>query len=208
MSDELYDEDGKIVEGAKSPEDIEIELDKVKEEVKAEAEENSKVLANEITTLQDTIEEKEKELDKVGDKDLNFGKLRKQKEEAEKRLTDMKGDLESKIAGVEEKINNSKVDNEINKLANGDSELADKIKYHLNNFKPDEEQDSKKKEENFKSRLDNAFLLANGKSNNSLSMDAVSSGGDYVPLSENKPISEDAKDVARKLGLSDKEIGK
>ena len=76
---------------------------------------------------------------------------------------------------------------------------------------PEAEKDPTKKEEDFKTRMREAYLLATGQSpTGSLPGEAASSGGGFVPPATipggGKKLSEGGKEVGKKLGLDEEEM--
>ena len=96
----------------------------------------------------------------------------------------------------------------IKKMSGGDEELEKKVKFYYDQFAtPDEDTDEKREE-----RVKNALTLATGaKPVNPLGGSAISSAGGAtpgIPAGGQDKISEGAKDVAGKLGISEKTLKK
>ena len=162
---ELYDSDGNKVEGF-TPEELAAKLE---EQRVAEAAKNA-------------------------DKDKNFEELRKQKEEAEQKLT------------AKEQADKTKETNQaVDALAQNNKELADKIHHHLKRFEAEI-----KTPEDFQRVLNDAYVLSAGQQVPDALQDVVSSGGSKGGKggggSGKLPISQDAMNVAGKMGLTEDEI--
>lgn len=210
---ELFDAEGNPVE-AFTEEEVSEKIEKAKEEAKTELEtektEALDALKEEHTKteeeLQGKIVELEEEMEKVGKKDYNWERLRKSKEELETSLKKEREETDKKIEAVRTEIRGSKVDNTIRELVGTDQELFDKVKYHFGLFGGES-----KDEDEFKKRIDNAYLLATGeKPKSPLFTGVARTGGGKPPLTptgEGK-ITEGGREVAKKMGITDEELKK
>jgi len=208
------DEDGNEVE-AVPIEEVEEQISQAKEEAKAEAEEAFNTAKeeheSELEELQSRIDEKEKELEKAGDKNVNFKKLRESKEALEKEKQDIEKKFNEKIEEVitplKEEIKSSKISSEIERLANGDKALEEKIKFHFDSFKGEPENDEQRAE-----RLKNAHILATGgekKPNISSSPGAGTGGGlpgGFSPAGDKKLTGKQKEIGSKMFNLSKKDM--
>lgn len=203
MPIEYLDEDGNKLEGF-TQEELDEAREEAKEEITTEHEESKQELESQIEEQKKLVEEKEEELSKAANKDTNFKKLRDSKNEAEKKLTDLESKIDEKLQGIESKINDSGMERMFNEAAKGDKDLAEKVKVAYNSFKG-EPKDAKEVEE----RLSNAVTLAGGNTAvNPLNAPGVGAGAGSPPggqlISKGK-ISESAKDILPKLGITEEE---
>lgn len=230
---DLFDKDGKPVEDALTKEELDAMIEKAKEETKKETEE---ALSGEvektieeykgtITGLEEELDKNNEELEKLsklGTKDFNFrrleesrDKMEEEKKELEDKLKGIEGTIDKKVGEVREEIGQKSIDDAIGKMAGEDKDLAEKIKFHFNSFKPDDEEDPLKRAENFTKRLENAHVLATGlKPQSSLGGNVVSSAGGYAAPAPTKvggpgKVSEDTKDMGKSMmGLKDEDFKK
>ena len=90
--------------------------------------------ADELASLQEELRLKEEELTKVRDKDTNFANLRKQKEAAEKKITDITAEIDTKISAVKKEVMEGVMkdhyEDSIKRLVGDDKELRDKLELH------------------------------------------------------------------------------
>lgn len=206
---ELFDAEHNPVEGALTAEEVEEKLETIRKESETAKEDEVKGLQETVTDLEKTIADKDKEIEEVGKKGFNFKALENDRNKVKEELEVAKGELKKIVDGVKTEFDQKKVDDSVNALAGDNKELAEKIKFHFNDFKPDEEKDPTKKEENFKKRMENAYILATGmKPTSPLTGPAISSGGGETPLpGKGKPgkISEGGSEVGEKMGISKEE---
>lgn len=227
---EFFDGDGNPVEALTEEEvnaKIEEAVDKAKEEAIEEVTEEHKEELDDLKTTVDDltkqIEEKDKELSeegKTGTKSYNFRKLEKdrdemkaKKEEAEKKLADIRQEVDDKIKGVKQEIGNKKIDDAIQAMTGANKELFDKMKSHFLRLTPAEVKKPEEKEEDFRQRINDAFVLATGhKPENPLTGPVISSAGGNVPPQPTPggggKLSEDGKAVAGKMGITEEELKK
>ena len=213
----LFDEDGKEMENALTAEEVEEKLNEAKETAKSEAEEEAnksleetqKESDREIEDLQTKLEETSELLEKEKEKDKNFGNLRKSKgvsDEKIKELTEtvegLKTSIDEKVNGIKDDTRKKELDAAIKSVAGNDKDLADKIQFHYNKLSG---------EEYFVLRVQSAVSLATGGKSASVLDGVISgSGGNPPPSEEGEKgeLSADAKDVSKKLGISDADIEK
>lgn len=210
MAEPLFTADGKEVEGAMTTEEVKTQL----EEKLAEAEKTrtegvetlTKAHGEKTTELQGKIDELTETMEKLGDKDQNFAKLRKKKEENEEILKKVDEKYQGEIAGIRAEVREEKLNTAINAIVGEDKEVAEKVKLHYGNFKG-EPKDRKEMIE----RIQNAYILATGsKPESLLNSDIIKSGGGSPPNLKDKggKVSEDGKAVAEKMGISEEELKK
>jgi hypothetical protein len=192
---ELYDADGNLVEGALTSDEVKAIQAKADE---AAAEANSA---------------KEK-LSKMENKEFNFKKLRDLSEEERKKLStkemelmQRQEDLETKTKGfVETQINTHK-DEALAVLAGDNEELRKKTMFHYDRIK-----DEATSREDIRRKMRDAFRLAQGDvtGTNDPFSSAVSYSGGSAPNAKpaSADFSNDQKDLAKKLGLSEDDLKK
>jgi predicted RNase H-like nuclease (RuvC/YqgF family) len=212
----LYDKDGNEIE-AFTREEIDQTVQQERETAVAEAnalrEEEIANLMTEKEKLEDERLKLETTLEGMKDKDRNFGKVRGQVEAKDKEIEEMKTRLKAIEEGSNKKIEEIETarmrevrDEEIKALAGGDVELAKKLNFYYDSFTG-----TAKTKEEIKARMSNALLLATGgKVKASLTGEVISSGGGVqIPMSvqpQGKLSNPEVKDVAHKLGISDKDL--
>jgi len=203
---EFFDADGNVVEAFTSDE-VEEKIEEAKEEraeeIKAEMAVEIEESKERIESLEDEVKSATEALEKGDDKAKNFGNLRRAKEAAEKELEDFKKNTTEKLSALESKMSSKDIDDQSLIMAEGDKSLADKISFYYKGFQG-EPKDAKERDERFK----NALLLANGGESNYLPGNIISgAGGTPTPAGNAKgKISEEAKGVARNLGITDEEL--
>jgi len=212
IMENIYDANGQPVEGVLSKEEVE-ELQKSIEETKAaEIQAIKDEAAEERARLEEELNNAKEALTKVDDKNLNFKNLREAKKTAEEKLVELETQMTDKLKELENKLTatseKAKVDILIDKMVGDDDELKKKVKFHYDNFK-----DSPKDEDELKERITNSYILATGsKPSDDLPAGAVSSGGGTPPKPEmpltGKLESEESKEVAKNLGISDDDLKK
>lgn len=207
--EEMYDEDGNPLEEVLSVKEVEQRIADAKEEAKAEFEFTSEQLKTQLGEKEQELKQAQEDLQKAGNKDANFSQLRKSKEEKEEELNIIKKEL-SEVKQAFSKTNleaNERVINEsIFKISDGDKELADKIKFHYNQFVVPSDDTQEKQEE----RLKSAYTLATGsQAGDILNSANIGSGrGSNPSPASTEKISPDAIEVAKQLGIDEKELRK
>lgn len=163
-----------------------------------------------IVDLNTKLVELNKKILGATDKDKNWDALRTSKEELEKKV----GTLEGELSGIKGLISDATLSQSIDKLSGGDAELSKLIKFHYKRFALDSEElkDPKKAEEGFQKRLNDAYTLAIGGGANPLTGKVVSSsGGGALKFKEGtqaEKLSPGADEVGRKMGLDDEDMKK
>src|SRR4029077_3147630 len=97
--------------------------------IAAEKIEADKKAAGDVATaeIKKKLEEKEKELAGLKDKDFNFGKVTKSVEEKEKEIEELK----KKVTEIETRPVTEAVNNTLDAFAGADAVLKEKIKFHF-----------------------------------------------------------------------------
>lgn len=209
-----YDEQGQEVEGVLSPEEVEEKMLEKETEMNKAIEEAQTSQEEEIKTLQAQMTEKEEELKKLQEKDANFGALRKKAEVKEeeiakmqKQIDDLKGGLVGQIEKINQVLSEKQIDEAALKTAEGDKELADKIKFHYKSFsgEPKDTQEAQQ-------RMDNALILATGGKVANLGGSVISGAGGSTfqggNVESQTKWTDEQKDMAQKLGITDADIAK
>lgn len=159
--------------------------------------------AAEVEKLQADLQKATEDLAKEKEKDKNFGNLRGIKEDLEKKLNDLTGSVP---ALVDQGIQKQHTEGEIKKLADGDVELEKKIRLH---FETTLKAVTPKNQEEVNKKIQDAYLLATGTQASGVTSTVLGSGGASFVRSRpanTQPLSEGAKTVGNKLGLSDKDL--
>ena len=213
----LYDEDGNKVEGVVTKEDHEKQLADAATLALANAQKEGKVvskdeldkIAGEKTKLEEDLKAAQEALDKGSDKDKNFAELRKQKEQAEKDLKEYKDSISKELGEIKNQLGSSEMNTAIAQLADGDVEMEKKIKFHLARIVRSEDTAEERKQ-----KLVDAATLARGSRpapNLMAGIIGSASGVDKDNMggfAQSGDISPEAKALASKFGLSDKDIAK
>ena len=209
---EAYDSEGNPIDEVKTPEEIAQQIQDAKEEAEAEHQTQLEKIQEEKDEAKEALKAMEESLEKEKDKDKNFGKLRGAALEKEKEVQAQKDKIEElskKFEGLEATSKAQPVNMRIKEVAGGDEELEKKIKFHYNSFATPEEDT----EELQKERIKNATILATGgeKQADPLTGGVVASGGGVAPggvaSGETGKLSDSsAKNVGKKMGLTDKEM--
>jgi alanyl-tRNA synthetase len=210
---QLYNDKGEAVD-ALTPEEAEQKADEMKKEALAEAEvrrqEEVDIFLKEKEQLEQEKKDLEDQLAKAGNKEINFGNLRKSAEAKDKQIDE----LTKKIEGLEGTFNkkieefSSKQLNDLKEEMMGgfDKDTKEKIEFYYKSFSGNPQN-----KEELRQRVENAKILAQGGIKKPLfSGSAMSSAGGIGNIFEEKPKGKfdnpESADVAKKMGLSDKEI--
>lgn len=136
-----------------------MEEEKRKQEIadaeKRGAEQAAAALKADLQKKEDELAATKKDLEGLKDKDFNFGKLTKQKEEAEKALEEAK----AKLADAEKKPVEDAIKNNLEVLGGSNKELKDKIEFHFKKLGSDA-----KSPDQVAEAMKQAYLLATGSS--------------------------------------------
>ena len=200
--EQVYDKEGNPIDEVLTPDEIDKKIDEAKQEAQSKFE-------TEIKTLNESIAKKEEEIKRAiesagknGEKDKNWGEARTVIEGLKTEIGTLKGTIDNLSKQTAEKG----VVDTINRMAGGDKETVEKVKHFYEQFKvPENDNDENKLE-----RVKRAFQLATGHQPGSDIVDrAFGTGGGFNPPAfaggEGK-LSQEAKGVAAKLGISDKEL--
>jgi DNA repair exonuclease SbcCD ATPase subunit len=204
----LFDENGKEVEGALTPEEAEERIKEAQEQAKEEVQ-------SELTPLQEELKEKEEalaqataELEKSKDKGTNIKNLRDKADKVEvleKAVEELKTKsetLEKTLTEKEVKAQEAEVGKMIKDIAGGDDKLAEKVKFHYSTFNKATET-----QENRAERIQNAAKLAGIGQAISGGSSAISSGGGRAAYSKpDTKLNEEQKELGAKLGLKPEEL--
>jgi len=150
----------------------------------------------ELTKLQE-------ELTKLKGKDLNFENLRKQKEDAEKKIEEIiKGvpaQIETAKKEILETVLKDHYSETLKTLAGDDEELKKKVEYHYKRLA-----DTAGTKEEVTKKLTDAYVLATKPDDpNALTSQVVSSGGVHkLNIKTNQPFTQDEKELARKMAAA------
>ena len=209
---ETFDEDGNPIEVLPKS-----EAEQKIEEIKLEAEEKSADLADKIAELTAKIGEKTQEMEGEDDKSKNFNLLRKSRNELQteldstrKELSEYKDTSAKEFDAIKQTISGKALDDRIKEFVGSDQEMQKKVKFHFNNFKPDEEIDPAKREENLAERIKSAVILAGGGGKNIIG-DVAGTAGGYVPAPPGQATQAtpdgEVKDMGlKKMGLNEKDF--
>ena len=206
--EELFDSEGNPIDNLQTPEEIEQQIQDAKDEAKADYDADTTALKDEIEEGKEALKIAQEDLAKEQEKDKNFGKVRGKAEKVDE-LTETVKTLNEKLTGLEATTKSQPINTMIKEKAGGDIEMEKKIKFHYNSFTiPDEDTEELQKE-----RVKNAIILAGGGENpvNPLEGGVVSSGGGVAPGGpepgeSGKLSTPEAKNVGKKMGLTDKEM--
>ena len=164
----------------------------------------------ELTALQEELRIKEEELAKSTDKDKNFANLRKQKEEAEKKVTDILAGVDEKISTVKKEVMEGVMKDHYNDtlkaLSGEDEEVKKKIEFHYKRLG-----DSASTKQEITDKMRDAYLLATKTDvGDALNSSVLSTGGmgKLNIKSQGQKLSTEEKEVAGKFGLSQKDLEK
>lgn len=188
-------EDGTTVD-VYTAEELEAQKQEAIEQYKAENPDKSE----EFTKLQKDLEDAKTALDKFKDKDLNFGKLREQKEQAEKKVSELKADFEAKLETTKKEIfegvQKDYYNDTLKTLSGGDEEVKKKIEYHYKRLG-----DTAATKEEIGNKLRDAYLLATKQdAPDALNTTVLSSGGSgKLNIKSDKKFTPEEKALAQKL---------
>lgn len=163
-----------------------------------------------IEALQETLAEKEIELEKMKGKDMNFANLRNQKEAAEKKIEEIKGEIDGKISNVKkevmEEVMRDHYSESLKALSGDDKELEKKIEFHYKRLG-----DVASTKTDIASKLRDAWFLATKPTgDDGVNANVFASGGvGRVQIkSQATKISAEEKAVGAKFGITDEDFKK
>lgn len=203
MSEIITRADGTDVE-VFSAEEIEAQKQEAIESYKIENPDKSA----ELVALQEELRIKNEKLAKTEDKDLNFANLRKQKEEAEKKVADILKGVDDKITTAKKEVMEGVMQDHYNdtlKALSEDEEMKKKIEFHYKRLG-----DVAITKEAIGSKLRDAYLLATKPEGyDALNSSVISSGGvGKINIRSGVKLTEEERVVAGKLGISGDDLKK
>lgn len=221
---QLFDEQGNVVE-ALTPEEVEEKLNQARaeaiEEANAERQAEIDAVTAQVTEKEEALKTAQEDLQKEKDKDKNLGGQRRVIEEKEKKVEELttlvntlKSDFDKKIADIQSSDKRKTIDNMIDRVADGDKVMADKIKFYFDSFRSIDETGKKPEDviKEIEERIKNAYTLAAGtKPANPVGSTIISSAGPGATPVINptgEKLSPELVDLAHKLGTSDAELKK
>ena len=198
MPTEITLEDG-TVQTVLSAEEIQAKIDAEKQAAIEDYKSKNPDKSEELTKAQE-------ELAKFKEKDLNFGNLRTQKEEAERKVQEILKGVDEKIGTVKKEVLEDVLQDHYNDtiktLAGGDAELQKKIEFHYKRLT-----DAATTKEEATKKLTDAFVLATKSDDpGALNASVISSGGVHRPnIKQTSPVTPELKGVGAKLGLTEED---
>ena len=172
------------------------------EEVQAEKDATAKA-NEELAEAQAELLKANEKLGKLEGKDLNFAKLREQKEDAESRVEKIKQDMEVSLGNfkkeIVEGVNKDYYTETLGGLSGDDEELKKKIEFEYNRLN-----DPINGKEDISKKLRDAYALATHVEDaGAFNVAAVSSGGAARPkFRQAGSFTDDEKAFGKKLGAS------
>lgn len=208
---DVYDSEGNKVDETLTPDEVDTKIEEAKEEAKATFQKDLEETQGKLNDKEDLLKQKEEELAKLSGKDTNFGKLKESKEKEIETLKTQINALEGKIGEISKGVQEKDIVNAINNIAGGNAELAGKIKFYFDQFTVPQDDTPEKRAE----RLKNAVTLATGMkpSENALAggVAGTGMGEPLIPTmdgGDGGKLSKDAIEVAKNLGLDEKDLKK
>ncbi len=205
MSEIIKKEDGTEIE-VFTAEELEAQKQEAIEAFKAENPDKS----DELIALQEELKAKEEELTKAKDKDINFSNLRKQKEAAEKKISEITAEIDTKINSVKKEVMEGFLKDHYNEtlknLAGDDEDTKKKIELHYKRLA-----DPASTKEEIANKLRDAWLLATKpEPADASNLSVFSSGAVRKPTfkSQENKLSTEERAMLGKFGISDKDIEK
>lgn len=154
-----------------------------------------------LNKAEELLKELNEKLEKVDDKNMNFGELRKQKEAAEKAVKDLSAQIDEKVGAAKKEILEGVMKDHYNdvvkSLADGDAELQKKIELQYKRLG-----DSAATKEEITKKLTDAYILATGKKvdEGALNSSVLSSGGGRpIKTQGNQNFTAEEKALAQKM---------
>lgn len=152
----------------------------------------------------DELKKAMEDLEKFKDKDLNFASLRKQKEDAEKKVEDILKGVDEKVATVKkevlEGVMKDHYQDTLRALVGDDKELLDKVELQYKRLG-----DPASSKGEVTKKLSDAFLLATGSSKPGVDSGVYSSGGvSKIKVDDSSKMTDEEKDFLGKLGVKTK----
>lgn len=205
----IKQDDGTEVE-VFTAEELEVQKEAAKQQAIDDFRAENPDKSEELTELQQQLEEKTAELEKFKTKDLNFGNLRKQKEDVEKKIGEIEKQVDEKINIVKkevlEGVMREHYNDTLKALAGDDDEVRKKIEFHYKRLG-----DAAGTKLEVANKLRDAYILATRVEEvDALTTSVISSGGvgRINPGTKQQSFSPDEKDLAKKFGLNEEDIKK
>lgn len=193
MSKTVTDTDGQEIE-VFSQEEIESQKQAAVEEYKQANPDNKDDLDKALADLK----EKEEQLAKLSDKDLNFTKLREQKDAAEKKIDALAKEVDVKIGAAKKEVLEGVMKDHYSETLKGlsgdDAELQKKIEYQYKRL-----QDSAASKDEVSKKLRDAWVLATRVDDVNITSVISSGGVSRMNVQTNKNFSPEEKAFAQKL---------
>lgn len=189
MPKTLYDEQGNAIENVWLPDEV-------------------KPLQEKTSTVEQELNDTKEKLAKLSNKDFNFRRLEEMTEAERAKLSATEIELKKRQEALEEQqssftkqvIESHKTD-ALAVLAGDDEELRKKITLNFERIKDD----ATTKEEIFK-KMKDAYKLTNEATNFNPIASAMGHIGVPPRKENNKPVSDDLKDLAAKMGIKADEL--
>ncbi len=214
---ELFDKDNNPVDNVFT----EDEVNKRIEEAKTEAEQEKEQAVKEAQeSVKSEIQEKEEEIKKReeavkeaenssdDEKTKNLTQLRKQKEEAEKKLEQMKGEHQKNIADILAKADERRISEAMKSVVGENEDMAKQVKEkfdYLQKAQGGVPEDSGE----LRKMISDAYTLVTGtRPESKITGDVTSSAGAGPSSIPKGKISEKGKEVASQFGISEDDIDK
>lgn len=128
MTIKVKQEDGTEIE-AYTKDELESQRNEAVENAKKEA---LTAYETEKAELANKLKEAEEALNKTGDKEFNFGQLRKSVEELKRKSEESEKAWKEKVTTLESSLNEKELREAIKSYSNGDEEMEKKIRFHFN----------------------------------------------------------------------------
>ena len=174
------------------------------EEVAAKEEAARNAVKAELDTTKAELVKVNEELKKLGDKDHNFANLRTQKEELEKKLSDIQSGVNTQLEEIKKAPIIEYESEVLNNLSSGDEELKKKIKFHYDRLS-----DKADNKESVNKKMNDAYLLAVGNSPKTDLINRaapVGGGSATYPKAQNAKLDPGLIELGKKMGLTDEDM--
>lgn len=203
----LFDADGKEVEAFTAD-----ELKAKQDEAIAEYTKNNPDKSGELKKLQDDLAEANRKLKEAEDGGMSEGqkqRLKKEKEDAENKLSETVTNLTKEIADLKEGMTSGIKAKALKALSKGDKDVAEKINLKFASLM--KTGDYKNDEEGVTRAMSEAATLVTGSKPAPNFMDGMSSAGDRGANQNNKevvPETENSKAMRQAFGIKDSDAAK
>jgi len=160
-----------------------------------------------VATAQTALEAAKKELDefKGSDKGQNMAALRQAKEAAEAKVNEMTKGLVEQIGGIKKQLDDAQLDKGFIAIAQGDEELAAKVKAEFDGMVKPDDSDEVRRE-----KMGKAYRLASGYTALPSALNRVlgSSGAPQGGAGAGKQHKPELVDFGRRFGLTEEDFKK